>query len=393
MAKFRQAAVELFERGIVEQGSSLVEKWAHMLDAKGQPEVSNAYERYALSRVLETSNKVLSTEAASIATTTVFGTSYVKTMLGMTRQIWPRAFGLQLVSVQPMDRPTGKIFHLKVTRDDLSTLGIRPQDSAASQDYSQYIASKTYADHTAGEGGEIAKGMSLAITDSDVSVTGSKKLKVSATWELATDLAAYHNLNAMDILQGAAVDEIAQELDARIVYSVRQAAIAHGTVTFGTAPAAEVWTNGSWSKRLQRAILNAEKLIFKASLRQPNIMVCGIDAMTELRDLAAFTPVVTPDFEVSGYGVIPTGSLGVQYQVYMSRAVPDDEILIGRRGSGFLDAGIVYAPYVGLFITDRFFDVNTQKTIQSFAQRDEIVTVANTLYARVRLDENAVGIS
>ena len=54
---------------------------------------------------------------------------------------------------------------------------------------------------------------------------------------------------------------------------------------------------------------------------------------------------------------------------------------------------MVYAPYVSLFITDRFFDVNTQKTIQSFAQRDEIIAVANTLYARIRLDPNATGIS
>src|SRR5215208_2314101 len=103
MAKFQSGATEMFERGIIEQGSPVVERWAHMLDAKGQPEVANAYDRYALARLLDSTSKVLTNEVASIGTTTVFGTSYVKAMLGMTRQVFPRAFGLNLVSVQPMD--------------------------------------------------------------------------------------------------------------------------------------------------------------------------------------------------------------------------------------------------------------------------------------------------
>ncbi len=381
------AAVELFERGIIETNTDLIGRWAHILDAKGQPAVENAYDRYAMARLLESTNKVLTQEAASIGTTTVFGTSYVKAMLGMTRQVFPRAFGLSLVSVQPMDRPTGKIFHLTVTRDDGSSLGIRPQDDATAQGYSQYIVSQAYANHASGEGGEIAKGMTLAITDSDVSVTTARKLKTSATWELSTDLAAYHSLNAMDILQGAAVDEIAQELDARIIVAVRTAAIANKTVTFGPAPGG--YPVEKWASRIQRAILEADKAIFKASLRHPNVMVCGIDALTELMDLNTFVLSPSIDWEQGGYGVIPVGSLSGRYQVFMSRSVPDDEILLGRRGSGFLDAGIVYAPYVSLFITDRFFDVATQKTIQSFAQRDQIVTISNTLYARIRIDPTA----
>lgn len=387
MPRNTSAAVEMFERGILERGGGLVDKWAHMIDAEGQPPVTDPYQRYALAQLLESTNCVLSAEAAVTATTTVFGTSYVKAMLGMTRQIFPRAFGLQLVSVQPMDRPTGKIFHLKVTREDGSSLGIRPQDDRASYGYNEHTVSKDYAVHSGGEGAEIMKGLTLSITDSDISVTSSRKLKTSATWELQTDLAAYHNLNAVDILQGAAVDEISQELDARIVIAIRNAAIAHGTVTFGPAPAG--FPVEKWSTRLQRAILEADKAIFKSSLRYPNVMVCGIDAMTELRDLSTFTLAPNINWEQSGYGVIPVGNLNGQYNVFMSRACPDKEILLGRKGSGFLDAGVVYAPYVALYISDRFFDVTLQKTIQSFAQRDEIVTVSNTLFHRIRLDETA----
>lgn len=383
----RLAVAEAFDRGILEGAKPLVERWAHFLDLADAPEVKDPVDRYVLASMLESTQSVLTKEAASMNTTTVFGSAYVSTMLGMARQIFPRAFGQRLVSVQPMDRPTGQVFYLKTMRDDASTLGVFPKDDNASLGYSEYIASKAYADHAGGEGGEIAKGMTLSIESAPVSITKVKKLKTSATWELQTDLAAYHSLNAMDLLQGAAVDEIAQELDAEIVSAVRAAAIAHKTVTFGPAPTS--YPVELWPKRVQRAILEADKSVFLSSGRHPNVMVCGIDALIELMDLSNFTMAPNADWENSGYGVTPVGSLDTRYEVYLSRSVPDDEILLGRRGAGFLDAGIVYAPYVALFITDRFFDVSLQKTIQSFASRYDILTLSNTLYARVRLDENA----
>ena len=388
----RAASTEAFERHTIEAGKPLIEKWQHFLDAPTAPKVSGAYERYALSRLLETTEKVLAKEA--VQTTTVFGSNYVKAMLGMTRQIWPRLFGTRLVSVQPLDRPTGQLFHLAVTRDDGSTLGVDQRASAASQGYNDYIASRTYADHTNGEAGEIEKSMKLAITSSNVEITKVKKLKTEASWELMTDLSAYHDLSAMDLLQGAAVDEISQEIDATILKAVRDAAIAHKTVTYGgNSPGSETWTNGEWRKRIQNAILRADAAIYRASLRRPNVMVVGMDAYLHLLDLNGF--VMSPDASMEGgsWGIQPVGTLNQQYEVLLSRFVPDKEILLGRRGSGFLDAGIVYSPYVALFITDRFFDVETQKTIQSFASRFDVFTLANHLYARVLIDDNATGIS
>jgi hypothetical protein len=383
--QFRPAAVEAFERSLVEQNAPLIESWKHVLDSDKAPVVKGAYSRYALARLLESTNRVLAREATQ--TTTVFGTNYQKTMLGMTRQIWPRMFGQQLVSVQPMDRPTGQIFHLALTRDDGSTEGVRPTDDASTWNASRYGVSRTYSDHTTGEGGEIQKGMALSITSSSVEVTKVKKLKVAASWELETDLAAYHNLNALDLLQGAATDQIAYEIDADIVRAVRNAAIAHRTVTFGPAPSG--YPVEKWPTRLQRAILMADRAVNKASLRQPNVMVVGYDAMTELMDLNTFIFAPAPGWDQGSYGLVPVGSFNGVYNVFLSRTIPDNEILLGRKGSGFLDAGIVYAPYVALFITDRFFDVETQKTTQSFASRYDLFTMSNTSYARVVLDPNA----
>src|SRR5437762_4298360 len=111
-------------------------------------------------------------------------------------------------------------------------------------------------------------------------------------------------------------------------------------------------------------------------------MVVGIDAMLELMDLQGFVMAPNIDWSSGNYGLQPVGTLNSMYEVLLSRACPDKEILLGRRGAGFLDAGIVYSPYVALFISDRVFDVNTQKTTQSFASRYNLITVANTVYAR-----------
>lgn len=396
-ARIRAAAIESFERQIVKHDQPTVEAWKHYLDAPGAPALEGDFDRWAMARVLDTSDKVLKTMEAT-QSTSIFGTNYQKALLGMTRQVFPRLMGTRLVAVQPMDRPTGQIFHLTITRDDGSTLGRKPSDNQSDINSAALLASRTYADHgtqgvpAPGEGEEIQKGMALSITSTPIEIGNAKKLKTEATMELVQDLQAYHNLNALDLLQGAAVDEIAQEIDALIVKRVYDAAVAHKTVTFGTqAPTG--WTQNEWRHRLQRALLLADSAIYRASGRRPNVIVCGPMAYLELADLNTFK--MSPDASMEGgnYGLQPVGTLAGQYEVLMSRYIPDNEIILARRGQGFLDAGIVYAPYVALFVSERFFDVNRHKTTQSFASRFGLFTVSNTLFARVVIDDGAQGIA
>lgn len=390
----RPAAIENFERQIIKQGEAVLGEWKHYLDAPGAPAIESETDRYVMAKMLDTANAQLKTMEAT-QTTSVFGTNYLKALLGMTRQVFPRLFGTELVSVQPMDRPTGQIFHLSITRDDGTSRGIRPQDDASGINSTSLVAANDYATHGTShagadvEGQAIAKSMKLGITSSSVEIGVAKKLQTEATMELVQDLQAYHNLNALDLLQGAAVDEIAQEIDGMLVSAVRAAALAAGTVTFGHAPTG--WTAKDWAPRIQRAILEADKRIFARSLRRPNVMVVGMDAYLELQDLNGFK--LSADLEgVGNYGLQPVGSLNSQYKVFVSRYVADNEIILGRKGSGFLDAGVVYAPYIPLFVSDRFFDVKLQKTTQSYASRFGIFTIANTVYGRVLIDDAQEGI-
>ncbi len=211
----------------------------------------------------------------------------------------------------------------------------------------------------------------------------NKKLKTSATLELQQDLTAVHNLNALDLLQGAAIDEIVNEIDGMLVKAVRDAAVAHATIGWGPKVASGYGTQAEWDLTFPRAIVRADRIISKASLRRPNVIIVGFDAYERLLNMSGFVLTPSADWDSGSMSLNVVGTLNNQFQVFVSRYVPDDEVLLGRKGSGFLDAGVVYSPYVPLFVSERYFDVTKQTTAQSFMSRFGITTVSNTLYARV----------
>ena len=136
----RSAAVENFERQLIKQGEAVVGEWKHFLDAEGAPVIESEADRYVMATMLATAKKVLPTMEAT-QTTSVFGANYLKALLGMTRQVFPRLFGTELVAIQPLDRPTGQLFHLAITRDDGSSRGIRADQDASSINSTSLLAS------------------------------------------------------------------------------------------------------------------------------------------------------------------------------------------------------------------------------------------------------------
>lgn len=378
----RPAAVEAFERQILAAGKPVIERMQAWIDAPNAPKVESEFDRYALANILSTMKQALPTMEA-VQKTSVFGNNYEPVLLGMTRQIFSRLIGKEVAAIQPLDRPTGKIFHLNLLRDDNSN----PANLAGN------LASRTYADHplpTAGEAVAIQKGMRLSITGSDVAVNTSKKLKTEASLELAQDLQAYHNLNAMELLQGAATDEIAREIDGMLVQAAWAAAQANRTITCGlTAPTG--WAPKDWRQRaFQRAVLLADNQIYTETGRNGNVILCGPEAYLEMAD-ASNTFQLNPNLstEDASYGMQVVGTLANQYKVIRSRYLPSNEMVLLRKGGGLLDAGLVYAPYIALFVSERFFDVELQRSVQSFAHRSLIHTVSNDLFVRIVVDQSA----
>lgn len=377
------------ERFIEEQADA-VSHYKTLIHVPGSDAKITPLREAQIAAMMATTEKQLTTNEA-LNTTTAFGSNYTKVILGMVRDTALRQFGLDFVNVQPLSVPSGTIYYLDITRDDGTKDSVRPNQDHSTLDGTAYDAMKNYSVHTAGEGGDIAKGMNLAISQSTVTLSATRKLKVSASFEMQMDLAATHNLSAMDILRGAAVDQIAREKDAEIVAAVRAAAIANGTVTFGAAPSG--YLLHEWEKKLGEAIFRAHEHIVYKSDRNPGVLICGLRAYSQLQALHSFRPAVDTSFSSTNFGVVPTGSLNGQYQVYWSRYLQPNEMILGMRGGGFLDSGITLASYLPLFISERVFDVNKQRWDQSFARREQLFTTGSNLYARIVIDDTATGIS
>nr|BDD47551.1 hypothetical protein 3 [Legionellales bacterium] len=92
---------------------------------------------------------------------------------------------------------------------------------------------------------------------------------------------------------------------------------------------------------------------------QANFLVCSPDVATVLESIPGFstdgdgTAWGTKSFAM---GVQRIGTLNSRWTVYKNPYMLENVILVGFRGSQFLETGAVYAPYVPLIMTPLIYD-------------------------------------
>jgi len=83
---------------------------------------------------------------------------------------------------------------------------------------------------------------------------------------------------------------------------------------------------------------------------------------------AGFRANVTADSDRGDIGAVNVGSLSKKFDVYVDPYFPRNVVLVGRKGSSFLESGFVYAPYVPLQVTPTIFGV------EDFVPRKGVMT-------------------
>jgi len=207
-----------------------------------------------------------------------------------------------------------------------------------------------------------------------VAVTAmTKKLKAKWTPELGQDLNAYHNLDAEVELTSILSEQIALEIDREILADLVNGATA-GTyywsrspglflnretgVEIGASSAAPDFTGtvSEWYETLCETINDVSAQIHRKTLRGgANFVVCGPEVANILEFTAGFRASVTADDETGSIGAVKVGSLSKKFDVIVDPYFLRNVVLIGRRGSSFLESGYVYAPYVPLQTTPTIF--------------------------------------
>ncbi len=211
---------------------------------------------------------------------------------------------------------------------------------------------------------------------SEAIVAKTKKLKAVWTPEFAQDLNAYHSLDAEAELTSIMSEYISLEIDLEILDMLIESAAA-GTEAWSaknnqaidpTAATGAITdlgfynSQGQWFQTLGTKIQKLSNIIHQKTLRGgANFLVCSPTVGTVLESIPGFAATSDGDAAKMNYafGVQKVGQLNGRYQVYKNPYMTENQILLGFRGSQFLEAGAVFSPYVPLIMTPLVYDPNT----------------------------------
>ena len=207
-------------------------------------------------------------------------------------------------------------------------------------------------------------------------IAKTRKLKAVWTPELAQDLNAYHSVDAEAELTSMLSEYISMEIDLEILDMLKQNAAAKteywsakvGFEHNGAAGAgiftevsgnSNAYTKGEWFQTLGNKLQAVSNIIHQKTLRGgANFIVVSPETATVIESIPGYASDSDGDASNSSYamGVQKVGLLSNRYTVYKNPYMLENDILLGFRGSNFLETGAVYAPYVPLIMTPLVYD-------------------------------------
>ena len=200
----------------------------------------------------------------------------------------------------------------------------------------------------------------------------TKKLKAKWSPELAQDLNAYHNLDAEVELTSILSEQIALEIDQEILSDLVAGATADtlywsrrpgkflnrdtgADITNSLAPTF-TGTVSEWYETLLETINDLSARMHRKTLRGgANFVVCSPEVAALLEFTAGFKASVKPEDDQGSWGAVAVGSLSRKMDIYVDPYFIRNVVLVGRKGTSFLESGYVYAPYVPLQVTPTIF--------------------------------------
>ena len=205
-------------------------------------------------------------------------------------------------------------------------------------------------------------------------VAKTRKLKAQWTPEFAQDLNAYQSVDAEAELTGILSQYISMEIDLELLDMLIQNAY---TTDYWSARNNNVWTGagftqqsattggyyntqGGWYGTLGTKLQKVSNKIHQLSLRGgANFMVCSPAICTVLESIPGFATDGDGEKDTFNFGVQKIGNLNSRYKVYKNPYMTENVILMGYKGTQFLECGAVFAPYVPLIMTPLLYDPNT----------------------------------
>jgi hypothetical protein len=212
-------------------------------------------------------------------------------------------------------------------------------------------------------------------------VAKTKKLKAVWTPEFAQDLNAYQALDAEAEVTNIMSEYISLEIDLEILEMLIEDAAAgteywtalnngvynpNNTNGFdfptSTTQTGFYNTQGQWFQTLGTKMQKLSNKIHQLTLRGgANFLVCSPTVATIIESIPGFASNSdgSADKMEYAFGVQKAGQLNSRYTVYKNPYMQENTILMGFRGTQFLEAGAVFAPYIPLIMTPLIYDPDT----------------------------------
>jgi len=121
-------------------------------------------------------------------------------------------------------------------------------------------------------------------------------------------------------------------------------------------------SQGQWFQTLGTKLQKVSNKIHQLTLRGgANFLVCSPTVATVLESIPGFASNASGDAAQVKYafGVQKVGAINSRYDVYKNPYMTENVILMGYRGSQFLETGAVFSPYIPLIMTPLVYDPDT----------------------------------
>ena len=216
---------------------------------------------------------------------------------------------------------------------------------------------------------------------SDTVAAKTRKLKAQWTPEFAQDLNAYHSIDAEAELTSILSEYISMEIDLEILDMLIRNAdtveawsadinkdmeVSSNDTSGGTSAITlsstvnnmgTYYTKMSWFQTLGVKLQKVSNLIHQKTLRGgANFLVVSPKVSTILESIPGFAADSAGESNKYNMGVQKIGAINNRYTVYKNPYMTENVILMGYKGSQFLETGAVFAPYIPLIMTPLVYD-------------------------------------
>ena len=240
---------------------------------------------------------------------------------------------------------------------------------------------------------------------SEAIVAKTKKLKAQWTPEFVQDLNAYQALDAEAELTSIMSEYISLEIDLEIIDMLIQDASAAdeywnaennqalNSAGTGYTDLGFFNSQGQWFQTLGTKMQKVSNKIHQKTLRGgANFCMISPTVATIIESIPGFASNADGDATKGkfAFGIQKMGQMNSRYDVYKNPYMTENVILMGYRGSQFLETGAVFAPYIPLIMTPLVYDPDTFTPRKGLLTRYAKKMIRPEFYGRVFVSNTAL---